>query len=71
VSLTLFTSGLPGMGDNTSIYYLPFASEFLIFVAKNVLIISWAPVSHTCNLSYLEASIRKIVVRSQPGKIVP
>jgi hypothetical protein len=28
------------------------------------------PVAHTCNRSYSEAEIRRIMVQSQPGEIV-
>jgi hypothetical protein len=31
---------------------------------------SQAPVAHTCNPSYSEAEIRKIVVRGQPQEVV-
>jgi hypothetical protein len=31
---------------------------------------SQVQVAHACNLSYLEAEIRRIMVQSQPGKIV-
>jgi hypothetical protein len=33
-------------------------------------IFSWAPVACGCNFATQEAAIRRIVVRSQPGKIV-